>query len=68
MYYKQVQICECGDVCCPCVGQCDSPSEVVLYRIDMDDSQGTHFCGECAADALDSGVFDVACLPEELAN
>lgn len=53
--------CECGDPGCPVhLGkeQCDHTGYcVVLYRIDMEDEEGTPMCQGCADDALDSGVF-----------
>ena len=28
-----------------------------LYRCDMEDNTGVAFCGDCASDAMESGVF-----------
>lgn len=36
---------------------CNRPGKVTLKRVDMEDWSGVRFCYECAADALDSGVF-----------
>ena len=50
--------CECSDPACPnCEGRCTMPSDVILYRVDMDDETGTAFCEECAEDAYKSGLF-----------
>lgn len=53
-----VRQCECGDPGCP-VHRCEPCTElgtVRVTRIDMHDD-GQHYCADCAADALDSGVF-----------
>lgn len=48
--------CECCDVGCgACVGRCDKAHDVYLYRVDMDG--GCYFCEDCAADAMESGLF-----------
>ena len=49
--------CECSDYGCECLGQCHAKATQTLYRIDMDDSEGTRFCDVCSTDAFDSGVF-----------
>lgn len=49
--------CECTDPGCPCEGECKRDSSMTLFRIDMEDENGTAFCESCAEDALDSGVF-----------
>ena len=54
--------CECSDPGCPVhkgASACSLPTVhgAILYRSDMDDRNGTRFCGKCAADALDSGLF-----------
>ena len=54
------QTCECADRGCPVhqgVSHCERPANTRLFRIDMADSEGVHFCEECGADALESGVF-----------
>ena len=38
---------------------------VYLYRIDMDDRTGTFMCGQCATDALESGLFTTIFDEEE---
>jgi hypothetical protein len=52
--------CQCADSRCPAhTGQsrCTREANRMLYRVDMDDVSGTRFCGICADDALESGVF-----------
>lgn len=50
--------CECEDRQCPhCGGSCHCDAATVLYRVDMDDVQGTRFCAECASDAWESGLY-----------
>jgi hypothetical protein len=39
------------------VGKCHEQACVTLYRVDMEDRTGTDFCEQCAADAMESGVF-----------
>ena len=52
------ETCQCADLGCPvCHGSCNNPGDVVLYRVDMEDEAGTVFCADCAADAMDSGLF-----------
>ena len=50
-------LCMCVDSGCTCGGNCQKHAETTLYRIDMEDYTGTDFCEECAADAMESGVF-----------
>ena len=58
--------CQCVDAGCvvthgpwsrdrqfPCLG----PVTCTLYRVDIDDAEGTRFCERCADDAMDSGLF-----------
>jgi len=55
--YKML-LCECSDPGCPvCYGACKEVAIEVLYRADMDDETGTMMCEDCAADALESGLF-----------
>ncbi len=50
--------CECSDGECPnCNGDCEALASVVLFRVDMEDLTGTHFCEGCADAAMDSGLF-----------
>lgn len=50
--------CECSDPKCPeCGGNCNHTATEILYRVDMDDSNGTGFCDQCSADAMHSGLF-----------
>lgn len=57
--------CECADPGCPaCNGKCANQGDVILYRIDMEDDTGTFFCEECAADALECGLFTDKLAPE----
>ena len=52
--------CECTDAGCKShrdVAECSKPVYETLYRLDMDDKTGVAFCGECAQDAMESGVF-----------
>jgi hypothetical protein len=56
-----IMTCECSDSGCAVhkgESACNNTATVTLYRIDMVDSTGTLFCEDCAADALDSGLFD----------
>jgi hypothetical protein len=49
--------CECADAGCVCHGKCNAEGRVTLYRVDMEDATGTLFCEQCAADAMESGLF-----------
>jgi len=50
--------CECSDCGCgACAGRCVEESDYTLYRVDMADYTGTAFCEDCAADAMESGLF-----------
>lgn len=52
--------CECSDPGCPVhngQSKCNHVATDLLFRVDMEDNTGVYFCDECAADALDSGVF-----------
>jgi hypothetical protein len=53
--------CECVDQGCPEHRgvSCDNDAVCTLYRIDMADETGTRFCGNCAADAMEFGLFCV---------
>lgn len=52
-------VCEDSDPGCRyCAGRCTRDSAVTLFRVDMEDrTTGTQFCGPCAEEALESGVF-----------
>lgn len=53
-------ICECSDPGCPVhkgESNCSKKAKYCLIRIDMDDQTGTLMCGDCADDALESGLF-----------
>ena len=52
--------CECTDAGCKThrdVAECSKPVYETLYRCDMEDKTGVAFCGDCASDAIESGVF-----------
>ena len=52
--------CECTDAGCKVhrdVSECSKPVYETLYRCDMEDTTGVAFCGDCASDAIESGVF-----------
>ncbi len=52
--------CECSDPGCPVhkgKETCERPAVLTVYRVDMEDETGTDMCTDCAADALESGVF-----------
>jgi len=52
--------CECTDAGCKAhrdVSECSKPVYETLYRCDMEDTTGVAFCGDCASDAMESGVF-----------
>ena len=52
--------CGCADPGCPAhagKGTCRHDANTTVYRCDMDDKTGTRMCADCAADALNSGVF-----------
>ena len=52
--------CECTDAGCKThrdVSECSQPVYETLYRCDMEDKTGVAFCGDCASDAIESGVF-----------
>jgi hypothetical protein len=59
---SRTSACECYDKGCKAhLGRTPCPKKHTrtrtLYRVDMEDRTGTHFCGACAADAMDSGLF-----------
>jgi hypothetical protein len=55
---RKRQDCQCADPGCgACNGLCSKGSRTLLFRVDMVDESGTWFCGDCADDAMDSGVF-----------
>lgn len=63
MAKKTLLLCECADSGCPVhkgKRECTENPTCTVRRIDMDDGE-TRFamCNGCAADALDSGVFDL---------
>ena len=52
--------CGCRDAECEVhkgKAECFNPGAVRLYRVDMENTGGTLFCGGCADDALASGLF-----------
>jgi len=51
--------CGCIDRSCPAHPNvvCAMPATTTIYRVDMDDDDGTHMCDDCAADAIESGLF-----------
>lgn len=52
--------CECSDPMCPHPGMpkaCTRISNTKVYRVDMEDREGTLMCEVCASDAMESGVF-----------
>jgi hypothetical protein len=52
--------CECADKgCCVHEGSsdCRNLGTTILYRVDMEDNNGTIFCDDCANDATMSGLF-----------
>lgn len=52
--------CYCTDPGCPVHkgrSACYHKGEITVYRDDMQDETGTPMCEDCAADALESGVF-----------
>lgn len=53
--------CLCSDPGCPVShgGSCYEWATCRVFRIDMNDEDGTPMCDDCAADALESGVFCV---------
>jgi len=58
---RAIPRCECADPGCPQhkgESECKRVNHVeVLFRVDMDDRTGTRFCGRCADDAMESGLF-----------
>lgn len=59
--------CECFDSGCSenHNGQCVNKATETLWRVDMDDINGTRFCSQCAEDAFMSGLFDSTPLHDE---
>ena len=52
--------CQCADPGCPIHPghhTCDQRAKERLFRVDMEDREGTWFCTGCANDALSSGLF-----------
>ncbi len=55
--------CQCADHGCPVHRGTDCPAMLTmaegqrLFRVDMDDFGGTRFCGPCAEDAMESGLY-----------
>ena len=50
--------CCCKDPKCPeCKGDCMEIACTTVLRSDQEDHTGTPMCGNCAADAIESGVF-----------
>jgi hypothetical protein len=47
-----------GVTCKRAPGRCTNVERLrTLYRVDMEDHSGVAFCGHCASDAEDSGLF-----------
>ncbi len=61
--YDFSRTCECEDGACEgerhatARGRCEQSATRTLHRIDMQDDDGVRFCPDCAADAMDAGVF-----------
>lgn len=59
---SQKHVCECSDPGCPVHKGQSTCAKLVrtqtVYRIDMEDRTGTRMCKACAADAMNSGLFD----------
>ena len=54
---RRKHLCQCSDqLCRECGGKCINIADLTLYRADIDDTRGTHFCEECANDAFDSQI------------
>lgn len=52
-----MEVCFCSDKgCASCKGACGKAGTVVLVRVDMAD-RGEFYCEDCAADAMESGLF-----------
>lgn len=52
---KRKHMCQCSDLLCrECGGKCRNIADITLYRADIHDTRGTHFCEECANYAVDS--------------
>jgi hypothetical protein len=59
-HHEGMPRCECADSNCPAhqaTPFCREGAVTTLYRIDLRDQRGIYFCADCAADALDSGVY-----------
>jgi hypothetical protein len=53
----QRKMCQCSDrLCRECGGQCNQVADTTLYRADIRDTRGTHFCERCADDAASSQI------------
>ena len=66
MTNDRIERCACADPGCVCGGECVEVAECYLQRIDLEDVTGTAMCSECAADALEVGLFvELACRPNE---
>lgn len=53
--------CQCGDSDCrehKGSSTCENEAAHIMYRIDMEDRNGTPMCEECASDAFESGLFE----------
>jgi len=60
MIAKLAWQCDCADPGCPVhigTSQCSDPGTARVYRVDMDDRDGTQMCEDCAADARESGMM-----------
>lgn len=43
----------------PIARPCSAAPVMVLFRVDIEDHTGTRFCGPCADDAMDNGLFSI---------
>ena len=61
------RICECSDSGCHAhtgTPVCNQTGTSLLYRVDMEDQTGTLFCEDCAADAMEAGLFSIETAEE----
>lgn len=56
---QTVTPCGCIDTACPThPGEaCAMPANTNVYRVDMDDADGTPMCFDCCDDAIESGLY-----------
>lgn len=65
-------LCECSDPGCPHMDKyksnvtlCPARADVTMFRVDMEDLSGTEMCGDCAKDAMETGLFTTKMEHEE---